>query len=174
MPAHSKIIVAAPHTNLLLTAAMFFRKGEAAALSEDLLEDPVWVVLLLLLNLIVEEVLIVEQITGELWKYINRPRGYKTIFMLNSTEHEISTAHKNKNTLCQQMKKFFAFSHSDVVFIVLINVKMQTVVGILSFMSRLNFVLSWVEHEKSFITSRPGFPQKFKNTIPWFLRYQQC
>ena len=25
-----------------------------------------------------------------------RPRGYKTFFMLNSTEHEISTAHKTK------------------------------------------------------------------------------
>ena len=25
------------------------------------------------------------------------PRGYKTFFMLNSTEHEISNAHKNKN-----------------------------------------------------------------------------
>ena len=25
----------------------------------------------------------------------NRPRGYKTFFMLNSTEHEISTAYKN-------------------------------------------------------------------------------
>ena len=24
-----------------------------------------------------------------------RPRGYKTFFMLNSTEHEISTANKN-------------------------------------------------------------------------------
>ena len=24
-----------------------------------------------------------------------RPRGYKTFFMLNSTEHEISTAYKN-------------------------------------------------------------------------------
>ena len=24
------------------------------------------------------------------------PRGYKTVFMLNSTEHEISTAHKTK------------------------------------------------------------------------------
>ena len=29
-------------------------------------------------------------------------------------------------------------------------------VGILTFMSRINFVLSWVEHEKSFITSMPG------------------
>ena len=28
----------------------------------------------------------------------SRPRGYKTFFMLNSTEHEISSAHKNYNT----------------------------------------------------------------------------
>ena len=38
----------------------------------------------------------------------------------------------------------------------LINVKMPTVVGILTFMSRINFVLSLVEHEKSFITSWPS------------------
>ena len=30
-----------------------------------------------------------------------------------------------------------------------------TIVGILTFMSRKNFMLSWVEHEKSFITSGP-------------------
>ena len=53
------------------------------------------------------------------------------------------------------MKKFLALSLSDVVFIMLINVKMPTIVGILTFMSRLNYVLSWVEYEKSFITSRP-------------------
>ena len=39
----------------------------------------------------------------------------------------------------------------------LINVKMPTIVGILTLMSRINFVLSGVEHEKSFITSGPGF-----------------
>ena len=38
----------------------------------------------------------------------------------------------------------------------LINVKMPTVVGILTFMSRKNFMLSLVEHENSFITSGPG------------------
>ena len=38
----------------------------------------------------------------------------------------------------------------------LINVKMPTIVGILTFMSRINFVLSCVEHGKSFITSGPG------------------
>ena len=40
------------------------------------------------------------------------------------------------------MKKFLALSLSDVVYIMLINVQMPTIVGILTFMSRLNFVLS--------------------------------
>ena len=54
------------------------------------------------------------------------------------------------------MKNFLALSLSDVLFITLINVKMPTIVGILTFMSRINFVLSRVEHEKEFTTSRPG------------------
>ena len=33
---------------------------------------------------------------------------------------------------------------------------MQTIVCILTFMSRINFVLSSVEHVKSFITLEPG------------------
>ena len=75
-------------------------------------------------------------------------RGNKT-FMLISTEHEISTAHKtkllkNKDFSCLQLVL------SDVVFIMLINVKMPTIV-----MSMINFILSWVEHEKSFVTSGP-------------------
>ena len=41
-------------------------------------------------------------------------------FMLNSTENEISTAHKNSNT--DKKKKFLALSLSDVVFIMLIHV----------------------------------------------------
>ena len=57
----------------------------------------------------------------------NWARGYETFFMLNSTEHEISSAHK-----------FLALSLSDVVFIMLINVKMPTIVGILTFMSNFN------------------------------------
>ena len=35
----------------------------------------------------------------------------------------------------------------------LINVKMPAVVGILTFMSMIDFVHSWVENEKGFITS---------------------
>ena len=38
----------------------------------------------------------------------------------------------------------------------LINVKMSTIVDILTFMSRINVVLRCVEHEKRFVTSEPG------------------
>ena len=38
----------------------------------------------------------------------------------------------------------------------LINVKMPTIVGILTFMSWISFMLSWVEYEKSFKTSGPS------------------
>ena len=39
-------------------------------------------------------------------------------------------------------KDFLAFKLSDVVFIMLINVKMPTIGGILTFMSKINFVLN--------------------------------
>ena len=42
-----------------------------------------------------------------------------------------------------------------MLFFPLINVKMPTIVGILTFMSRKNFMLSQVGHEKSLITSGP-------------------
>ena len=42
----------------------------------------------------------------------------------------------------RQINKFLALSLSDVVFIMLINVKMPTLVGILTFVSRINFMLS--------------------------------
>ena len=68
------------------------------------------------------------------------PRGYKTVFLCNSTEQDISTAHKDSNI--DKLKGLLALSLSDVVFIMLINVKMPTIVGILTFMSRVNSVLS--------------------------------
>ena len=55
--------------------------------------------------------------------------------MLNSTEHKISTAHKKLKY--RQINKILALSISDVVFIMLINVKMPTIVGILTFMIRM-------------------------------------
>ena len=51
---------------------------------------------------------------------------------------------------------FLALKRSAVAFILLINVKMSTIVGILAFMSRKTFILSSVEHEKSFITWSDG------------------
>ena len=53
------------------------------------------------------------------------------------------------------MKKFIALSLSDVVYIMLINVKMPAIVGILRFMSRINFVLNCVEYGIFFIISGP-------------------
>ena len=67
------------------------------------------------------------------------PRGYKTFFMLHSLQHEISNAHMYKNV------KNFGFLGSDksrMLFFPLINVKMPTIVGILTYMSRKNFMLS--------------------------------
>ena len=58
--------------------------------------------------------------------------------MLDSIEHELSTAHKKIKY--RQLKQFVALSLSDAVFIMLINVKMQTIVGILTFMSRINIM----------------------------------
>ena len=51
------------------------------------------------------------------------------------------------------MMKFLPLGISDVVFFMLVNIKMPTIVVILTFMSRINFVLSWMEHEKRFVTS---------------------
>ena len=68
------------------------------------------------------------------------PRGYKTFFMLNLVEHEILYAHKYKN-----IKKFSFFQaqiSGECYFFLLINVKMPSIVGILTFMSRKNFMLS--------------------------------
>ena len=73
----------------------------------------------------------------------------------NSVEHEILNAHKYKN-----IKEIQLFPDSDkprMLFFLLINVKMPTIVGILTFMSRKNFMLNCIEHEKSFITSGPVF-----------------
>ena len=58
---------------------------------------------------------------------LKRPRGYITFFMLNSTELKLKYG---------QTKKCFALSLSGVVFIMLINLKMPTNIGILTFLRR--------------------------------------
>ena len=59
-------------------------------------------------------------------------------------------------TKIQQNKNFLTFKLSDVVFIMLVIAKMPTIVDILTVMSRLKFVLSGVEYEKSSIISGQG------------------
>ena len=53
------------------------------------------------------------------------------------------------------------------VFILLINVKMPTIVGILTFMSRINFVLSRVEHE-NFLSPKSLGPGVFFHSFSIF------
>ena len=72
------------------------------------------------------------------------PEVIKIFFMLNSIEHEVSIADKN----IMLKKTFSAFKLSDVVLNMLIYVKMPPIVGILTFMSMISFMLSWVEYMK--------------------------
>ena len=58
-------------------------------------------------------------------------------------------------TKYRQIKKCLALSLSDVVFIVLINVKMPAIIGILTFMSRINLCSAELSTE-CFITSGPA------------------
>ena len=44
----------------------------------------------------------------------------------------------------------------------LINVKMPTIVDILTFMSTIDFLLSWFEHEKEFYNLKARPPDKFQ------------
>ena len=53
-------------------------------------------------------------------------------------------------------EKVYFFKSLRCCFYHAINVKMPTILGILTFMSRINFVLSCVAHGKSFITLGPG------------------
>ena len=64
------------------------------------------------------------------------PRGCKTFFMLNSTELKVSTARKTK---IPTNKELSCLKSRRCLFIMLINVKMPTIIGIITFMSRINF-----------------------------------
>ena len=76
--------------------------------------------------------------------------------MLKSTEHEISIVHLTLNNekqmifcaskllddVFEKQMIFCASKLLDCVFILLINIKMPTIDGILTFMCRVNFILS--------------------------------
>ena len=65
-------------------------------------------------------------------------RGYNTFS--NSVEHEILNTHKYKK--CQEIWLFFGSDNLRMLFLPLPNVKMPTIVGILTFMSRKKLMLN--------------------------------
>ena len=72
-------------------------------------------------------------------KLIFRSRGYNTIFMLNSVEHEIDADNYKKN---QEIHQFSGSNKQRMLFFLLINVEMPTTVSITTFMSRKKIMLS--------------------------------
>ena len=60
--------------------------------------------------------------------------------MLNSAEHEILNAHKYKKY--QEIQVFAGSDKPRMLYFLLVHVKMPTIVGILTFMSRKNSMLS--------------------------------
>ena len=85
--------------------------------------------------------------------------SYFTVFLKNR-----NISFKIKRS---KVTDYAALSLSDVVFIMLISVKMPAIIGISAFMSRIDFVLSLDEHGKSFITSGP----KLWRLYYWILTY---
>ena len=82
--------------------------------------------------------------------FYQAPRLFEKI-MLNSTAHKFQLLIK---TIILTNEEVYCFKSLRYCIYLLTNVKMPTI-GILTFMSRINLVLSWVEHEKSCITLRP-------------------
>ena len=56
----------------------------------------------------------------------------------------------------------------------LIYVIKPTIVGILTFMSCISFMLSWVEYEKSFITSGPSPVWTFIEDVCAYIYYDKA
>ena len=66
------------------------------------------------------------------------PRGYKTFFMLNLAKHEILNAHKYKKI--SRKATFLGSGKPRMLFYLLINVKMPTIVGILTHIVLVKYV----------------------------------
>ena len=65
----------------------------------------------------------------------------------------------------QQIQLFSGSDKPIMLFCLLINVKMPTIIGILTFMSRKKFMLSCLEYEMYFITSGPDCC--FRSSLNW-------
>ena len=73
--------------------------------------------------------------------FVFRPRSYRTFFMLISFEHEILNAHKSKK-YTEEIRPLLGSVMPNMLFFPLINVKMPTIVGILTVMSRKKIMLT--------------------------------
>ena len=62
------------------------------------------------------------------------------IYFSNQLSIQFQLLHVIKTLKCCKIKTCHAFKLSEVVFIILINVKMPTIVGILTFISMINFI----------------------------------
>ena len=69
-----------------------------------------------------------------------RSRGYKTFSCSTQLSKKFQLLIKTERK--RLIKKLLTLRLSNVVFIMLINVKMPTIVGVLTFMSKIKFVLS--------------------------------
>ena len=75
-----------------------------------------------------------------------RTCGYKTLFHAQlSWEWNMSCLQKIRY---QQFKLISCKAELSMKFLLLINIKMPTIVAILIFISRRNFMLNWVKYEK--------------------------
>ena len=79
--------------------------------------------------------------------YMYVPRGYKTFFVLSSAEHKIYSA---------TIVAILTFISMIKITPERLKARNFFICQYFSFMSSWYFVLSWGEHEKGFITSRPG------------------
>ena len=84
---------------------------------------------------------------------LSRARGYKTFFILNSTEHENFSANIYMKMLT--IVGIFIFIRREIFMLSYFFKKETTIVSNLRFICRTKFTLSWVEHEKCFVTSIP-------------------
>ena len=82
-----------------------------------------------------------------------RSRGYKTFFVFNSVEHEICPAN---NVQITYNCNFFLLNIAEHENFSANKYENANKVGIFIFIGRENFMLSWVAHEKRFVTSMPG------------------
>ena len=80
------------------------------------------------------------------------PRGYNTFFMLNSTEHEIFLL---INVKMPTIVGILTFMSGKIAFLAYMSLKKAEFLDIFILMSIQSFMLNWVEHEKSFITLGP-------------------